>query len=112
MNSGPTPNNKQWRCDCHLKHSTKLEQIDKDTEKHEEEHIRVWDAMEKRVTNKFFIILVMLVVSMLGFQWVNYDKLSAMDKVVTEQIAIIKTKLDVHMTHNDKQYKLQPKTER
>jgi hypothetical protein len=87
----------QWRCDCHSKHSVQLAQIDKDAEKHEDEHTRVWDAMDTRVTNKYFLFLVLLVVGMLGFQWVNYDKLSAMDKTVTKEIAVIQTKLSSHM---------------
>jgi hypothetical protein len=83
----------QWRCDCHSKHMVKLEQIDKDGEKHEAEHTRVWQAIDKRVTNKYFLFLVLLVVGMLGFQWINYDKLSTMDKTVTKEIAIIQTRL-------------------
>jgi hypothetical protein len=99
------PPDHEWRCNCHYKHIEKFAQIDKYTGKHDEEHIRIWQAIDKLVKNKLFYVLVALVISTLGFQWLNYEKLTSIDKSVTEQIAIIKTQIKNHIGSNYPHYK-------
>lgn len=82
--------NPEWRCNCHYKHVEKLAQHDKILDKHDK-------SIDARVKNKLFYVLVFLVISMLGFQWVNYDKLSAIDKLFTQEIAIIKTQFSMYI---------------
>jgi hypothetical protein len=98
-----------WRCDCHSKHAVRLDTQDKEMKKMDDENIRVWQALDKKVPNKLFYVLVALVVSMLGFQWVNYDKLSVMDKSVAERMAIIETSLSAHTNYHNGTPKLTPR---
>lgn len=74
-------------------HTQRLEKLE---DKHEKESENVWTALSQRVTNKFFILLVVLVVGGLGFQWINYDKLAAM----AADVAVIQSQLTGHLTQS------------
>lgn len=79
-------------CRYHIAHTRVLEDHDKQFEKLAKMVDSVWVAIEKRVTNKFFIILVTLVIGGLGFQWVNYEKLSS----IATKVAIIQATIKFH----------------
>ena len=91
-----TPAESSFRCDCHLKHESVLKRHEKDLDENARDHDSLWQAIETRVTNKFFIILVLLVVGGLAFQWANYEKL----KTIETNVAVIETKVDLHMQSN------------
>lgn len=80
-------------CNCHLKHQEKLDTHDKAIADNKSDHKDLWDAIKNRVTNRFFILLVVLVIGNLGFQFAIYDKINAVDKMQ----AIVKTKLEEHI---------------
>jgi hypothetical protein len=94
----PSPD---WRCNCHLKHSDKLAQLEKDQEKHEEDHKMLDSCIRNKVSNTMFKLLISILALIMGgmltFQWANYEKLSKFETKVTEEIAVVKTKLDTHM---------------
>jgi hypothetical protein len=83
-----------WRCNCHLKHSEKIQILDAGYNDNKNE-------IKNKVDYKYFALLVLILVSMLGFQWFNYDKLfdklTKIDKNVSTRMAIIETKLGIHM---------------
>ena len=83
-------------CKYHREHvllmNTHTERLEKVENKVEKESENVWTALDKRVTNKFFILLVSLVIGGLGFQWANYIELTK----ITTKVAVIETKLTLH----------------
>ena len=89
-------------CKYHREHvllmNTHTQQLEKLEDKHEKESENVWTALSQRVTNKFFILLVMLVIGGLSFQWVNYDKLA---KIATS-VAVIQSQLTTHLQQQSK----------
>jgi hypothetical protein len=89
-------------CKYHREHvllmNTHTERLEKVEAKAEKESENVWTAILQRVTNKFFILLVALVVGGLGFQWVNYDKLS----IIAKDVAVIQSQLTDHLKHSFK----------
>jgi hypothetical protein len=82
-------------CKYHREHvllmNTHTERLEKVEAKAEKESENVWTAISQRVTNKFFILLV-------GFQWVNYDKLS----IIAKDVAVIQSQLTDHLKHSFK----------
>jgi len=52
---------------------------------HERIHVRV----DERVINRYFVLLVLLVVGGLGFQWGVYEKINSVDK----RVAVIETRI-------------------
>jgi len=52
-------------------------------------HERIHTRIDDRVTNRYFVLLVFLVVGGLGFQWGVYEKINSVDK----RVAIIETKI-------------------
>ena len=89
-------------CKYHREHvllmNTHTGRMDKIEAKADKESENVWTAIVQRVTNKFFILLVLLVMSGLGFQWVNYDKLAS----IAKDVAVIQTQLTMHLTEPHK----------
>jgi len=83
----------EFRCDCHPKHQRILSDHDKQLDENHEDHEKIANALKERVTNKFFLVLVLLIISNLGFQIMIYDKLQAVDKAT----AIIETRLTSHI---------------
>lgn len=84
-------------CHCHLKHQQKLDDHDKAIAENKSDHKDLWDEIKNRVTNRFFVLLVLLVIGNLGFQFAIYDKINAVDKMQ----AIVKTKLETYIKTNN-----------
>jgi hypothetical protein len=88
--SMPTPD--ELQCFCHPKHERILNDHDKSFAETKVELSSVWKAIEQRPTNKYFIILVLLVLSNLAFQWGIYEKVATL----ATRVAIVDVKLDAH----------------
>jgi len=84
-------------CKYHREHvllmNTHTERLEKVELKAEKESENVWTALDKRVTNKFFILLVVLVVGGLGAHLLNYDKLGQ----IAKDVAVIQSQLTTHL---------------
>ena len=89
-------------CKYHREHvllmNTHTERLEKVEAKAEKESENVWTALDKRVTNKFFILLVALVVGGLGAHLLNYDKLGQ----IAKDVAVIQSQLTTHLTQSFK----------
>lgn len=85
----------EWRCECHLKHSSKL-----DTHDDQIKSINV--ELGHKVPNKlfytFYTTIVLLLLGTLGFQWANFVKLTVLDT----KVAVVETKLNLHMENQEK----------
>ena len=79
-----------WRCSFHSQHVEKIDHIEKYLDKHDAAHKEQASCMREKTPNR-------LMGGMLTFQWKNYERLGRLEIKVTEEIAIIKTKLDSHM---------------
>lgn len=83
----------EYRCDCHPKHERILGDHDRALEMNTSDHKDLWEAIKDRVTNRYFLILVGLVITNLGFQFAIYEKVNSVD----QKTAVIETKLEDHI---------------
>lgn len=97
-----------WRCSFHSQHVEKIDHIEKYLDKHDTVHKEQMSCLREKTPSRLFYLLISILVivmgSMLTFQWKNYERLGRLEIKVTEEIAILKTKLDSHMQFTN-QYK-------
>jgi hypothetical protein len=101
-----------FRCNCHFKHAEKITQIEDDIKTHLSDHKDqdkcVRAAIEKKLPNKLFYLLITVLVIVMGgmltFQWKNYEKLGSFETRITKEVAVIKTKLGIHMKEFPKEF--------
>jgi len=77
------------KCDCHLKHTEKLHTIEETQHDRKQELRDIWLAIHTKVSMSLFILLVMMMVGNLAFQWGIYVNTKDLDK----KIAVIEQRL-------------------
>ena len=82
------------RCDCHKKHEEKFHTIEEIQHDRKQELRDIWLAIHTKVSMSLFLLLVMLMVGNLAFQWGIYVNTKDLDK----KIAVIETQLSDNET--------------
>ena len=89
------------QCYCHPKHERILNDHDKEFAENKTEFASVWKALDQRPTNKYFILLILLIIGNLGFQMGIYSKVTDLDK----RVAVVDIKLDSHSASKTFEFK-------
>lgn len=71
-------------CDCHMKHTKQLVDIEKDIEAAHTGHAEMWEAIKKKIDYRWLFALIPLLVALAlplaSFQKETYDLMKEIDK--------------------------------
>jgi len=76
-------------CSLHSGFEKSIETLETDSSDNKTAHERIHRRIDERVTNKYFLLLVVLVIGGLGFQWGVYEKINSVEK----KVAVIEAKI-------------------
>jgi hypothetical protein len=80
---------KKELCDLHSGHEVTLKEHDRRLNAFDDNSVLVWDAIKKKCSNTFFILLCSFVIGGLAFQLAIYDTIKNVEKKVAVIEALI-----------------------
>ena len=85
-------------CDCHMKHSSKIDDHDKKLSEYHNDHKEMWEAIKKKVSSAWLFALVPAFCIWVGFQFAIYTTI----KDVQAQVAVTNKTVEMHMKQDHK----------
>lgn len=81
---------KKELCDLHSGHDVTLREHERRLNAFDDNNVLLWDAIKKKCSNTFFILLCSFVIGGLAFQLAIYDTIKNVEKKVAVIEAVIK----------------------
>lgn len=82
---GSGKSNREWHCDCHLKHTSQITELEKDV-------TQLWTFVGDKISVKWLFALIPILLVWLSFQAAIYTGI----KNLETEIAVIKIQVQAH----------------